>query len=102
MTTQHTPTKPVREVELKLAVPDGAVDSLLKHPALQLSSRQARRRNEVTTYFDTPDHALAQAGLSLRVRRTEGRRVQTLKANPRSGVTRGSRRMGMVGAAGYA
>jgi triphosphatase len=87
MTTQHTPTKPAREVELKLAVPDGAVDSLLKHPALQLSSRQARRRNEVTTYFDTPDHALAQAGLSLRVRRTEGRRVQTLKANPRSGVT---------------
>ena len=51
------------------------------------SARLARRRHEVTTYFDTPDHALAQAGLSLRVRRTEGKRVQTLKANPKSGVT---------------
>jgi triphosphatase len=87
MMTQHPPTKPAREVELKLAAPDGAVDTLLQHPALQLSSRKARRRHEVTTYFDTPDHALAQAGLSLRVRRTEGKRVQTLKANPRSGVT---------------
>ena len=88
MTTQHPPTKSSREVELKLTVRDGAVDTLLNHPALQMSSaRLARRRHEVTTYFDTPDHALAQAGLSLRVRRTEGKRVQTLKANPKSGVT---------------
>lgn len=31
-------------------------------------------------YFDTPDHDLAQAGMSLRIRRTGSKRIQTVKA----------------------
>jgi triphosphatase len=79
--------KPAREVELKLAVPDGAVGTLLAHPALQASAAQrAERRHEVTTYFDTPDHALARSGMSVRVRDSNGQRIQTLKADRRGGV----------------
>jgi inorganic triphosphatase YgiF len=75
-----------REVELKLAVPDGSVDLLGDHTAL-LPARQAeQQRHEVTTYFDTPDRALERHGLSLRVRCTNSQRVQTLKADSRAGI----------------
>lgn len=36
---------------------------------------------QVSTYFDTGDHALAKAGFSLRIRQTGDIRVQTIKAN---------------------
>jgi inorganic triphosphatase YgiF len=82
-----THDKPGREIELKLAIPDGSVDAL----AAQLQARaadagSAPRRHEVTTYFDTPDRALARGGMSLRVRSADGRRIQTLKADRRDSV----------------
>ena len=46
-----------RELELKLAVPDGSLDPLGDHAAL-LHAQPEQQRHEVTTYFDTPDRAL--------------------------------------------
>lgn len=79
MTTQDTPA---REFELKLAVPEASVPTLLHHPRFGGPSAESPPpRHQVTTYFDTPDHALACSGMTLRVRNTEGRRVQNVKAD---------------------
>ncbi len=68
------------ETELKLAVPPGHGARLLEHPAFRAAlASPPEEQHEVTTYFDTPDLALARKGFSLRVKRTGGRRVQTLK-----------------------
>ena len=68
------------EVELKLRVPRDAVSSLLRHPALKPARRgRTRTRRLVSTYFDTADLRLAQAGLGLRLRRDGRRWIQTLK-----------------------
>lgn len=69
------------ETELKLAVPPGQGARLLGHPAFRAAlAAPPQERHEVTTYFDTPDFALAREGLSPRVRRSGGRRVQTMEA----------------------
>ena len=68
------------EVELKLRLPPAARTELELHPALQAPHATApEERHEVTTYFDTPDLALAGKGVTLRVRRNGDRRVQTVK-----------------------
>ncbi len=70
------------ETELKLVIPPGYRARLLAHPAFRAAlASLPEERHEVTTYFDTPDLALMREGFSLRVRRTGGRRVQTLKAS---------------------
>ena len=79
--------KPDREVELKLIVPETAVDGLFEHAVFrQHGAGKAERRHEVTTYFDTSDQALSRCKISLRVRRSGGRRVQTLKVDEKTGV----------------
>ncbi|HTW70130.1 MAG TPA: CYTH and CHAD domain-containing protein [Acetobacteraceae bacterium] len=82
------PTKgdPHRELELKLAVPQGAAGSVLDHPALLLAGPDARRQHQVTTYYDTADHTLAQAGIALRVRCNDGVHVRTVKADRDAGL----------------
>jgi len=75
-----------RELELKLAVPDGAVRGVLDCPVLLLSAPDAKRLHQVTTYYDTPDLALSHAGIALRVRRSNGAHVQTVKADSRAGL----------------
>jgi inorganic triphosphatase YgiF len=77
-------SKPPREIELKLAVPAGSAKAISQHPALRKS--RAQQRHEVSTYFDTPDLALAQRGLMLRVRHTGDQYVQTLKADAHHGA----------------
>lgn len=65
------------EFELKLAVPREAREALRR--AFLLPRTKPRMVRLQARYFDTPDRALASAGMALRVRR-EGRRwVQTLK-----------------------
>lgn len=73
-------TKHPMEVELKLRLPPAGRTELELHPALQAPHATApEERHEVTTYFDTPDLALAGEGVTLRVRRNGDRRVQTVK-----------------------
>jgi inorganic triphosphatase YgiF len=73
-----------REVELKLAVPAGSARVVARHPLLRAS--QTVRRREVSNYFDTPGLALARRGVILRVRHSENRWIQTLKAEDRDSV----------------
>ena len=64
-----------REVELKfLCTPGDLAAVLAAAPAGDDESREL-----ISVYFDTPDLALQKAGVSLRVRESKGRRVQTLK-----------------------
>ena len=64
------------EVELKLTVEPGDVDRLERHPLL---AGAAKPRRLASTYFDTPDHRLRKAGLSLRIRSDGARKLQTVK-----------------------
>lgn len=74
------PAKPPREIELKLAGPAEALESLRE---AGLIARHARNHGVVrrldAVYYDTPDRLLDRNGLSLRVRRSGQRHVQTLK-----------------------
>lgn len=64
------------ETELKLEFASGAVAAVL---ASGLLSGTPHSVHFHSTYFDTPDHLLHKAGLSLRIRTGEGRRVQSIK-----------------------
>jgi inorganic triphosphatase YgiF len=73
-------TAKTAEIELKLAVPAASFARLLKSPELQaVAVGPVRRKKFSTTYFDTPDLRLLEAGMALRVRRDGKRRIQTLK-----------------------
>jgi inorganic triphosphatase YgiF len=64
-----------REIELKFHC---AAEDL---PAVLAAapSGEDQAKELISVYFDTPDRALEKAGVSLRVRESGGRRVQTLK-----------------------
>jgi inorganic triphosphatase YgiF len=75
------------EVELKLRLPRGAAAKVLRHPLLQDFGAAAPHRARLrAVYFDTPDDRLASAGLALRLRRENGRWIQTLKGPPSGGA----------------
>lgn len=64
-----------REIELKfLCEPADAAALLAAAPA-----GEDEVRDLVSTYFDTPHQTLRKAGVSLRIRQANGKRVQTLK-----------------------
>jgi triphosphatase len=65
------------EVELKLALSPQNADVLESADLMAGTPRKTRQRS---IYFDTSDHRLLQAGLSLRIRRSGRKRVQTIKA----------------------
>jgi inorganic triphosphatase YgiF len=66
-----------REIELKLVLDEGGAKALRAHPALEGAGGKTAR--QLALYYDTPDHAVRNAGFSLRVRETKGRFVQTVK-----------------------
>ncbi len=70
----------VEEVELKLELPAQAVEVLAK---ADFWPGEAVRRHQISTYWDTPDHALERAGFSLRLRRSGKDLVQTVKRQGR-------------------
>jgi hypothetical protein len=67
-----------REVELKLQLQPGSRAILEGSKAF--ANATAKHHHEVTTYFDTPDSALSRAGFVLRVRRSGGLHIQTVKS----------------------
>lgn len=67
-----------KETELKLALTSqGARD--VQESCLLLGKPKSIELH--STYFDTPDHLLSKAGLSLRIRHSDGTRIQTLKGD---------------------
>ncbi len=71
------------EIELKLALGPEGPAALRGHPLLDgLVPRLATLGN---TYFDTPEGALETARMALRLRRADGRLLQTLKTRGQGG-----------------
>lgn len=69
-----------KEIELKLGLAPAGVAALRRIPWLA-ELRQGRTASKTlrSTYYDTPDHALAKAGLTVRLRQMRGGAVQTVK-----------------------
>jgi adenylate cyclase len=71
------------EVEIKLALPEAAQRSFLRHPLLK---RAASRKTErlINVYYDTHTLELHKRGIALRLRRQGLRWLQTVKCAGRS------------------
>lgn len=82
-----------QEIELKLALPPAQAAAFVKRMARRRTLKPVEQ-DLVTIYFDTPDFALAAAGVALRVRRAGRRWLQTLK-------TEGERQGGLSRRAEY-
>jgi inorganic triphosphatase YgiF len=66
------------EVELKLEI---ANEDAATFEASGLLADSPKKVRQISTYFDTPEHDVANAGFSLRIRRSGKKRVQTIKAD---------------------
>jgi triphosphatase len=77
-----------REIELKLELASGASEDLLAHPLLDKARPLPKQSGQLhAVYYDTDDHALHREGISLRIRRRNGKAVQTIKAEgPHKGI----------------
>ena len=74
------------EIELKLLAPQGALEKLREVPVIvQHARNRGAFRWLETVYYDTPERLLFQHGISLRVRRSGKRFIQTLKLPPSIG-----------------
>lgn len=67
-----------QEVELKLALLPSQRQRLLRHPLLK-QAVSCRRQDVANVYYDTPDLALHDRGIALRIRRQGGQWLQTVK-----------------------
>lgn len=65
------------EVELKLQLGLADITTLLADPIF--TDHDPSTRDQLSTYFDTDKRALQEAGFSLRIRTSDGKRVQTIK-----------------------
>src|SRR4029077_2183313 len=68
------------EVELKLTVAPERAAAVRQMPLLRsMAEKRTVPRQLSTVYFDTPDQALAKRGITLRIRSTGRRKLQTIK-----------------------
>ncbi len=75
------PAPPAGEVELKLLVAEDRLTDFNEAPAIAANARnKGSRRRLKAVYYDTPERLLQNNGLSLRVRQSGQRFVQTVKA----------------------
>lgn len=80
------PLAAAEEIELKLLVPADALNRLYEAPVIVRHGGSAGTARQLeATYYDTGDRALFSHGLSLRVRRSGRRYVQTMKRAPCNG-----------------
>jgi inorganic triphosphatase YgiF len=75
------------ETELKFEVGARVADKLCDH--ILVADGDGRRQALRSIYFDTPEFDLRAAGVALRVREADGRRVQTIKQAGGDLITRG-------------
>jgi triphosphatase len=78
-----------KEIEIKLQLPSARSLRLNDVPLLRQVSGSKRSEDEVSIYFDTGRLKLKRNGLTLRVRRTGGRYIQTIKSDNGSLFERG-------------
>src|SRR5262249_43433563 len=72
----------VQELELKVKLSKSDVDRLAgEFAAGDLNFSPAATKELRTVYFDTPEHDLHAAGISLRLRRQDGGWMQTVKVD---------------------
>lgn len=70
------------EYELKLSLSPENLERLGRSSLIRsLAARRSRRKQLVSTYFDTPSQSLRRQGMALRVRQVGKKRIQTLKAS---------------------
>ena len=75
------------EIELKLEVLPDSLPALLKSAALKSRNIRFRpARQLVTTYYDTPKHALLNKGVFLRIRQSDKKITQTVKTAGDGGI----------------
>ena len=67
-----------KEIELKLEMTGEAADQI---EASGLLAGNPKVTQQKSIYFDTPDGKLRKEGLSLRIRQSDGKRIQTVKAD---------------------
>lgn len=78
------------ETELKISLDAVGEARLARHAGLRAMRAAPRRsKNLVSVYYDTPDHALAGAGIALRLRRDGRRWLQTIKCRTDAGSASG-------------
>ena len=78
------------ETELKLAIAPEAIPRLTRHPLVRALRRGPSRKSRLmSTYYDTDDLELAQAGVVLRLRRDGRRWLQTVKGEAAEGAAGG-------------
>ena len=72
------------EIELKLLLPPEHLPGLGRVPAVAAATRaRPVSRHVHSVYYDTPERDLARRGMALRLRRSGGRWIQTLKTEGR-------------------
>ena len=71
---------PAREFEIKLEIPAQTISKVMRLPWLwELASGELRASRLQSIYYDTPNFALRERGVTLRVRRSGAICVQTVK-----------------------
>ena len=78
-----------KEIEIKLQLPSANFARLRRVPLLRRAGSSKRSEDQVSVYFDTKRLQLRDSGLTLRVRRTGSRYIQTIKSDDGSPFERG-------------
>jgi triphosphatase len=78
-----------KEIEIKLQLPSAKSGRLRRVPLLRRASKSKQSENEVSIYFDTKRLKLKRSGLTLRIRKANGRYIQTIKSDEASPFERG-------------
>ena len=77
------------EIELKLATTKSGLHQAMTLPWLKKQVSERGRKQALTSvYFDTDDFCFREHGVSLRVRKVGGHRLQTIKANSSALIAR--------------